>query len=249
MVLNRWKAAGIHFAISAGVATLVGALIYFVWYPQPYFQVTGGSSLMLLVMSVDIVIGPLLTLIVFKAGKKSLRFDLSVISSMQAAAFCYGLFVVSQARPVFIVARIDRFIPVAAADLDDADLARASSPQFATRSWTGPVLVGTKLPTNYKEKQDLLFSSVGGRDMEKQPRYFVPYQDVADSLLARARPLSELKRKDVGGAVIVEQFFDRHPETIDQYLYLPLRGRTEEYVMVLSAKTKLPITALPIDPW
>jgi hypothetical protein len=51
--MNRFQASGFHLDISLVIATLVGCLIYFVWYPHPYFQVAGGSTLMLLIMGVD----------------------------------------------------------------------------------------------------------------------------------------------------------------------------------------------------
>ena len=52
--MSRWKAAGLHLLISLVVAILAGSLIYFVWYPPPYFQVAGGSTLMLVMMGVDV---------------------------------------------------------------------------------------------------------------------------------------------------------------------------------------------------
>ena len=108
--ISRWKAAGLHLLISVFVAILAGSLIYFVWYPPPYFKVAGGNNLMLLIMGVDVVVGPLLTLTIFKAGKKGLRFDLTVIALLQITAFCYGLRVIALARPVFVVAAVDRFV-------------------------------------------------------------------------------------------------------------------------------------------
>jgi hypothetical protein len=44
--------------------------------------------------------GPLLTLIVFKPGKKSLKFDLSVIAMFQIAALAYGSYTIYQERPL-----------------------------------------------------------------------------------------------------------------------------------------------------
>ena len=84
--MNRFQVSGIHLSISLVIATLVGCLIYFVWYPHPYFQVAGGSNLMLLIMGVDMVIAPLLTCVVYKAGKKGLGFDLACIAILQTAA-------------------------------------------------------------------------------------------------------------------------------------------------------------------
>ncbi|WP_347262376.1 TfpX/TfpZ family type IV pilin accessory protein [Rudaea sp.] len=247
--MNRFQASAIHLGISLVVAALVGCLIYFVWYPHPYFQVAGGSNLMLLIMGVDIVIGPLLTLVVYKAGKKSLRFDLACIGVMQAAAFVYGLSVIAQARPVFIVARLDRFIPVYANDLDDADLAQAKQPEFATRSWTGPRLVGAKSPTDAKEKNSLLFSGLAGKDLEKFPKYYVPYAEVAEAMLAKARPLVDLAAKSPADKALVDRYVAASGQSIDRFAYLPLHGRTEEYTMVLSRADKQPLDALAVDPW
>jgi len=247
--MTRFQAAAIHLGISLTVAALVACLIYFVWYPHPYFQVAGGSSLMLLIMGVDIVIGPLLTLVVYKAGKKGLRFDLACIALLQAAAFLYGFSVIARARPVFIVARLDRFIPVYANDLDDADLAQARQPAFATRSWTGPRLIGAMLPTNAKEKSDLTFSALAGKDVEKFPKYYVAYAEVADAMLAKARPLAELEAKSPRAKAVVERYLAASGRGIDQLAYLPLQGRTDSYTMVLSRASKQPLDVLAIDPW
>jgi hypothetical protein len=79
--MTRWKAAGTHLAISLALAALVGALLYLLWFPPPYFIAAGASTLILLLMGVDIGIGPLLTLLVFNPAKprRLLRLDLSII--------------------------------------------------------------------------------------------------------------------------------------------------------------------------
>src|SRR6187402_1763816 len=101
--MSRWKAAAIHLSISASIGLLAAALIFGVWYPPPYSKATGADELVLLLMGVDIVLGPMLTLVVFRSGKKSLRLDLTVIAIMQTCALLYGMSVVVRARPVFIV--------------------------------------------------------------------------------------------------------------------------------------------------
>jgi hypothetical protein len=247
--MTRFQAAAIHLGISVIIAALIGCLIYFVWYPHPYFQVAGGSTLMLLIMGVDIVIGPLLTFVVYKAGKKGLGFDLACIAVLQTAAFFYGLSVIALARPVFIVAALDRFVPVYANDLEDADLARATQPEFSTLSWTGPRLVGAMLPTDIKEKNDLTFSGIAGKDLEKFPRYYVPYADVADAMLAKAKPLSELATKSPTNKTTIDRYLARSQSSIDQLVYLPLLGRTGSYTMILPTTSMQPLDAVSIDPW
>jgi hypothetical protein len=248
--LSRWKAAGLHLLISLVVATLVGSLIYFVWYPAPYFEVAGGNTLMLLIMSVDVVIGPFLTLAVFKSGKKGLRFDLIVIAALQISAFCYGLFVITAARPVFIVAEVDRFVLVAANDLNDNDLHQASHQEFATRSWTGPRLVGVVPPTEGKEGLEAVMSALAGKDVDKYPKYYVPYAQVSDALLARSRPLADIMKKSAQHAETVQRFLaGRGGADASVYRALPLHGRLANFTMVISAKTGQPLTALALDPW
>ena len=247
--MSRWKAAGIHLSISLIVATLVGSLIYFVWYPPPYFTVAGGSKLMLLIMSVDVVIGPLLTLAVFRTGKKGLKFDLTVITLLQLSAFCYGFNVITGVRPVFIVAQLDRFVPVSANQLDDVDLAQASRPEFATRSWTGPRLAAAIMPTDLKEADAILSSGLRGKDIDKYPKYYVPYPQAADDLLKRAHPLAELIKKQPQQAEQIQGFIDSSGENPSDLVYLPLEGRVDSYTMVLSRRTKQPLTALAVDPW
>ena len=247
--LSRWKAAGLHLLISLVVAILAGSLIYFVWYPPPYFQVAGGNTLMLLIMGVDVVIGPFLTLAIFKAGKKGLRFDLVVIALLQIGAFCYGIHVIAAARPVFVVAAVDRFVLVAANDLDDKDLSQASQPQFATRSWTGPRLVGVAPPKQGSEAFDSVMSALAGKDVDKYPKYYVAYAQVADALLAHSHPLTALIEKQAAQAGLIDGFVANSGENIADLAYVPLQGRVLSYAMVLSTKTQQPLTALAVDPW
>ena len=102
--MSRWKAAAIHLSISALIGLATAALVFGVWFPPPYSHAAGADRLILLLLGVDIVVGPLLTLIVYRHGKWGMRFDLWVIALLQAGAFLYGMSVVLTSRPVFVVA-------------------------------------------------------------------------------------------------------------------------------------------------
>ena len=84
--MSRWKAASIHLSISILVGLLVLALLFLVWYPEPYFEAAGGQHLIVVLLGVDLVLGPLMTLILFKSGKWGMRFDLWMIGIIQSAA-------------------------------------------------------------------------------------------------------------------------------------------------------------------
>jgi hypothetical protein len=247
--MSRWKAAGLHSLISIVIAVLVGSLIYFVWYPPPYFQIAGGSKLMLLIMGVDVVVGPVLTLAVFKSGKKGLRFDLSVIALLQIASFCYGASVIARARPVFVVGEVDRFVVVSANALDDKDLAEAKQSEFSTRSWTGPRLVGALPPTRDAQGYAVAMSALAGKDIDRMPKFYAPYEQVSKTLLSHSHPLADAMQKSSQAAEVVQDFLRKYGGEVGDYRSLPLRGRFDSFTMVVSASTGQPIAALPIDPW
>ena len=83
---SRLRAAAIHLALSVAVAGLAGLLVFALWYPYPYREISGGRELFLLVVAVDIVIGPLITFAVFNRAKPvaELRRDLAVVAPAAA---------------------------------------------------------------------------------------------------------------------------------------------------------------------
>ena len=62
----------------ADVAALAAILVFLVWYPGPFRELAGGRGLFVLLTSVDVVLGPLLTFAVFDRTKsrRHLRLDL-----------------------------------------------------------------------------------------------------------------------------------------------------------------------------
>jgi len=247
--MSRWKAAGLHLLVSLLVAILAGSVVYFAWYPQPYFQVAGGSTLMLVIMGVDVVIGPFLTLIIFRPGKKGLRFDLTVIAALQVVAFGYGIHVIAEARPVFVVAAVDRFVVVSANQLDDIDLAAGAQPEFRARSWLGPRLVGALQPQNGDEGFDSVMSALAGKDIDRFPKYYVPYAQVAETLLGHSQPLANLMNRSQQDARAVQHLLATNRAEAADYRALPLQGPVATFTMVISAKDGRPLGALAINPW
>lgn len=246
--MTRWKAASIHLSISATVALCSAALIFGVWYPAPYAHAAGAFDLILVLLCVDLVLGPLLTCIVYKQGKPGMRFDLAVIGLLQASAFSYGLVVVSAARPVFVVGTIDRFVLVSADALADEDLAAGTTEEFRSRSWTGPRLVNALRPEASSERTDLLFSGAFGKDLELFPKYYADYATHAAPLLERAQSLDALARKP-GAPPLIDAWLSRSGNARADVAWLPLVGRGHDVVLLLNRSDGRILDMLPIDPW
>ena len=246
--LNRYKAAGIHLAISAAVAVVVLALLLLVWYPQPYFRLAGGAGLMLILIGVDVVTGPLLTLIVFNPAKKSLKLDLAVIAALQVAALAYGITVIAQARPVFVVFAGDRFTVVAANQIDPESLASAKPP-FDTLPLDGPRIVGARMPADPAERERVMLLLASGIDLPNLPRYYVPFAEIADELKARARPLSELNRGDADAKTRIDAALARTGRAVDTLAWVPVLGRMEAGSAIVDKATGEVIAVLPVYPF
>ena len=248
--MNRWKAAAIHLSISIVIAVLIGALLYFVWFPSPYFTAAGASKLILLLMGVDVCIGPLLTLLVVNRHKPArlLRLDLTIIGVLQVVAFGYGLHVIINSRPVFIVAEVDRLVMVSADQLSDADLAKGQRSEFRKRSFTGPVLVGA-LPPKDKESGDLALQVLAtGKDIDQLPKYYVPYDQVIDDVMKkRAKPLPSLKNATASQQAYLAGLQAAHPTLTLKVL--PLQRGEHSYSAIMSPASKRPVSVLDIDPW
>lgn len=190
---KRARAAGLHLLISLAVAALAAGLVFGLWYPGAYRLMSGGRELFLLVTSVDVVLGPLLTFAVFnlKKGWPHLRRDLAVIGALQLAALAYGLHTVYIARPVALMFEVDRFRVVIAADVHEPELPEAP-PGLRTLPLDGPRTLSLFMPEG-EERTDALFKAIGGLDLGQRPRYWRPYDDAARAqVLAKARPVKIL---------------------------------------------------------
>lgn len=134
----RLRAFLVHLAASAAVLGAVVAAVLLWWYPGPMLSIQGGMGIMLLILSVDLVLGPALTGLVYKPGKKSLKFDLSMIVLFQVVALAYGINSIKAQRPAYLAFTFDRFFVVSAADAVGTLPAQASLP-----NWRGNIPIGT----------------------------------------------------------------------------------------------------------
>lgn len=184
------RAFVIHLGLSILVATLAGALVLGLWFPYPYRALAGGQQLFWVLVAVDVVCGPLLTAILFNPQKshRALRFDLTLIATIQLAALLYGLHSISEARPVVLAFEVDRFVAVAARQVNPQPLATDLRPL----SWTGPELVGTRGPKDGAETLASIDLSLQGVEPSARPDWWQPYESSRPEVKLRMRPLSVL---------------------------------------------------------
>jgi hypothetical protein len=247
--MNRWKAFGIHLALSAVIAASVMALVIVVWYPPPYFDAMGGEMLLRLLIGIDVVLGPLITLIVFNPAKPRLKFDLATIAVLQLAALVYGGYVMFEARPVYNVFVKDRFETVPANGIDEASLARAKD-EFRSLPLSGPRVVAAKPPSDPDESFKVMTSAMsGGPDVAQLPHLYTPYDTVGSDAARAARPMVDLSRQGKDSATVVSDFISTHGNGGRSLGYLPVRARNKDFVAVVDRRTGEFVGYLAVNPW
>ena len=242
--MSRWRAASIHLMISAGIAAGVLALMLGVWNGPTLFVAKGGAGLALIVIGVDVVMGPALTLAVFRSGKRGLKFDLAVIALLQLTALLYGCYVVSLARPAYIVFVKDQFQVATVAELDPKLLAEAKDPHYRRAPWSGPEWVYGEWPKDHEEQQNLMFSGLAGVDLQHFPKYYAPYEQGKEQILEKALPLPDVYKTDPEAAKVIDQWVASSGTDTQNLRYLRLRGRVAWVAVLIDARTAVPVKML-----
>ena len=233
--MSRWQASGLHLLISAAIASAVLALMLGVWYPRPLFEAEGGLGLVFILVGVDVVIGPLITLIIFKSGKWGLRFDLWTIATLQLAALVFGGHVVFEARPVFLVLVKGQIEVVTAAELRPQWLEEARRPEFRKLPVTGPTLVAFEMPA---DNQAMVFTALfEGRDLQHYPKHYVPYAERAQAELSSALAIDKVRRESPDAARVIDAYLKDSGRRETDVRYYPMRTRYEWIAVLVDAKS------------
>lgn len=233
--MNRFKAAGLHVLISLVIVALVISAMYFIWFPRAYFVLMGGKKLIALIGIVDVFLGPLLTFIVFKSGKKGLKFDLFCIGLVQIVALTYGVFVMLQARPIFTVFNKDKFQIGAIVDIVPEELTKAKNPLWRQASTTGPQLVAIGSPDK-KDKKAVAFAMVVSKYAYRYPKLYEDYNKHREEVIKAGKPLASLATESVKNKAAIAKFLNKSHYPESDFLALPISSELAEMTAIVDAK-------------
>ena len=252
--MQKIKAALIHFSLSLLLFSLVMALLVLHWYPLPYFWAEGAWRGVRIAALVDVVLGPLLTLIVYRKGKKSLKLDLGLIALMQISALLWGLHTIYQIRPLFVVFGNIAGQGVLHTVILDEIGGTAKSPdalaKLAKNNPFNPPLVFLRRPPvsqppDRKELYQLNMSQIYYQDADR----YQPYSDnelnaVLDNGLRR-KFFDALKARDKKE---FERFLAKHNGRFDDYSFVPLHCHFQALILVFDKKQRKVTDYLEITP-
>jgi hypothetical protein len=192
---EKFVAFAIHFVVTAAVGACAAALIFLVWFPHPFATMIGGTGLFLLVVGCDLVLGPVLSLVVYDSRKsrRALVVDYTTIGIVQMVMMIYGVYIVAGARPAVVAFSKDRFEIVAAHDIAEKELAAARVPEYRSLSLTGPRYVSIRI--SGADYQDALFEALKGNEEHQRPRFYAPYEAALEQMRRNGIRVEVLERK------------------------------------------------------
>jgi len=233
--VTRLKAFSAHLGISLIIFLIMLYVIVMEWYPPPLFSLDGGWQGIRLIAAVDIILGPCLTLIVFKPGKPGLKFDLAVIACIQTAALIYGAWVVQNERPYAAVFVEDRFYTITGTQLIEANMEKEDLMRFGPDL---PVLIYSHLPEDEEELFKLRWQAFGSQ----RPLYFLSeYYETMDK---------KFLDKILLNALDMESLLANRPQDLKLYQnYAASQDKELHYFPIHSRHSKPVIVSFDLNNW
>jgi hypothetical protein len=216
MHTDRIKASLQHLIISTMIAMVCALIVFFIWYPTPYATALSVSEVVLLMLSIDVCLGPLLTFIVFNKAKTTLKFDITVIALVQSTALLYGMYTIGLGRPVYLAYDTKTLTVVTANEVYEAISINKKIELTNLNPWTQPLLgpkwVFAKNSSDQKLSNELAFTSFGGGPSEANlPALYEPFAAALRSMQTNAKTLSNLSPKAPSAQAQIAALRQRYP--------------------------------------
>ena len=225
--MSRFSAFGIHFGISLLIFVVLTGIILTQWYPGYFFELDGGWEGLRIIIGVDLVLGPLLTLIVYKAGKPGLKTDLTLIGTFQMLCLAAGMYIVYAERPIAMVYVDGHFYSMSSDAYEEANVAVPDLSRFPGDS---PKRVAVALPEDVDALSEIRGNAFrSGSSLRVLDELYVPFDD-SQLVLEDAYPLANIIERDVEFGEL-EKWRSQHPEPLEDFAFFPL-GTRYKYLFI-----------------
>lgn len=243
-ISNRLKFFLSHLSISLLIALLVIGLVFFVWYPAPLAQAVGVAQIFVMMLAIDVIIGPVLGLLVYKEDKKSLKFDLTIIIAIQISALLYGIFSIEQGRPAWLVFHGDRFELIRKNEIVYQNITQAK-PQFQQVSWLKPQYVAIQSSKDLKQRNDDMFAEImGGISIAQRPERYVDFAQAKEQIQKRAQNLDLLNQYN--DKINVEKILSKYPKAT---AFVPIKANAVDMTVLINKEKGEVVKIVDLRPW
>ncbi|MEZ2773897.1 TfpX/TfpZ family type IV pilin accessory protein [Acinetobacter pseudolwoffii] len=235
---KRMKFFLTHLAISLFIATMALLLVFIFWYPFPLSKAVGVTHLFLMMLAIDVIVGPILGFIVYKEGKKTLKMDLTIIILIQLSALIYGLYSIEKGRPAYIVYNIDRFELVRKNEIINNGKSKVDSIGLS------PNYVAVKYPEDTQLRNKVMFDEVfEGIALSQRPEYYQSLDTVQHQVKLKTQELQYLSQ--FNSATDIEEILKQYPNAVG---FLPLKANNLDMTVLVDQSYQV-IKIVNLRPW
>ena len=244
--LSRFQAFAIHLLLSSAILGSFLTFVLLVWYPHPFFILEGLAEIVWVLVGVDVVLGPALTLVVFKTGKPGLKRDLSIIAAIQIAGFFYGAQTFYSERPAFaIFFDSDYFEVIPASTMKDIS---KLDPSLNHSNLGGPTFVFVDAPKGTEDLEKILEDmKSGGPAIHLRPEYYRPLKGHINRKFKLSLDLDKLQKVPANEAAI-SQFKAEYGDQKNNFAYFRITGSLTSRLLVIDRKSEMVVDSIDINP-
>jgi len=235
---GKLRAFAIHLGSSAAIVGAIAALMLLIWYPQPWFEHDGGWTVFRLILLVDVVLGPLLTLIVYRRGKPELRRDLGIIVAMQLGALAFGVTTMLQHRPVFLVYAENNFFTVTWKEVREGTRDPGRLELISTPLAAGLPMVYLQMPADAAKRAEIRTARErGGPAVSSHGDYYEPMtRQHWTEVLRTESDIEDLAAKEPDIKAELDRFKAKHmtkkQQPLRNFVFLPVICRNTVLMLV-----------------
>lgn len=232
---SRLYAFSIHIILSALIFCSVSYMLVVLWYPDIFFTIDGGLKGLKLIALVDIVVGPLLTLILYRKGKKGLKLDMAFICVLQLIFLLYGIWVLYSHRPAALVFYRDTFYSMG---VEKFEHQQNGLEKIRYTAGGIPGYVAVHLPDDWDKVRELRrMATAKGEALFAQAEYYAPLAAQRQRIIASGRDLAEYLLHNPDANKEMNQWLGNHGGRMDDFVYIPVVSRFKNTILALDSES------------
>lgn len=235
---SRFTAAGIHFLSSLLIFSVLLWIIIKIWYPQPFFSASGGWQGLKIVALVDLVLGPLITLVIYNTTKpkKELVQDIGIIVIIQLAALSFGIHTIYSERPVVLAFWEHAFYTIPASALKKQGVDVDNLQQFSDQK---PAMIYAEKPVTVKGLEAMLKVTLDQKiPPTQQLSLYRPFQAYSQQALQHSVNISEIISINKNMATQLQGLLKETKTQQKDNYYLALKSKYQNIILVFNAKAE-----------
>ena len=238
----KLRAFFIHLLFSAVIIGIFMIMVTQFWFPGALFKLENVWEGLRILVPVDAILGPLLTLIIFAPGKKGLKMDLGIIGAVQIAALIYGGWAIYGAKPEVIAWVGDRFEVVTSARFDRANFPEQ---EFSPAQLGYPQMVYAMPAQTDEERNEFIINNIQYQFLSERYR---PLANYRESLASKALNIDYLYPENNSDQELLDELKSNfNPDTEAVFI---LQGTTNDAIMVVINLDTMKISKyLELEPW